>query len=194
MIDKEWAKSNSLNGNWEWGSSFCNVKLACNYFVFDIMSRHLAENPQIKRIVEIGTSTGGMALYLGMEAVRMGIEFHTWNIVKETTPETDKILDRLGVIQHIGDVFEHEKMIAELFSGQPVYYVEDGGNKYRGVETFTKYLEKDSLLSTHDYSQEIFSENLIATMETTQLLPLRVEEWGEKNAQFITLKVIGRKQ
>ena len=192
MRDLEWEKTQSINGNWEWGSRFCNVKLASNYFVFDIMSRHLAENPQITRIVEIGTHTGGMALYLGMEAVRMGIEFHTWDIEKQTTEDTDKILNKLGVIQHIGDAFEKESEIMEMISKEPTYLLCDGGNKHREVEMFAKYLPENSIISTHDYGQEIFSEDLIATMKMTQLLPLRVQEWGEKNAQFITLKVLNK--
>lgn len=192
MIDKEWLKGQNINGFWEWGSQFAGVRLSCNYFVFDIMSKHLSENPQIKKIVEIGTSTGGMALYLGMEAARMGIELHTWNIVKETTPETDKILNRLGVIQHIGDVFEHESSMAEMIRDQPTYLLADGGNKHRETETFVPYLQPDSLFSTHDYGQEIFDENLAVTMKKVNMMPLRVWEWGEKNAQFMTWKILGK--
>jgi hypothetical protein len=192
MIDKEWVKGQNINGSWEWGSQFAGVKLSCNYFVFDIMSKNLSENPQIKKIVEIGTSTGGMALCLGMEAVRLGIEFHTYNIKKETTPETDRILNRLGVIQHIGDVFEQEAVIAEMLRHQPTYLIADGGNKYRETEMFVPYLQPDSLFSTHDYGQEIFDENISATMKKINMMPLRVWEWGEKNAQFMTWKILGK--
>lgn len=190
MQDLEWNKTNSLNGNWEWGSNFCNVKLACNYFVFDVLSRHLAENPQIKRIVEFGSSTGGMALYLGMESVRLGIEFYTYNILKETTEDTDRILDRLGVRQHICDIFEEEKAIVESFGTEPVFLVADAGNKWREIERFAQFLPKGSILVSHDYGRELMDEMLELTFEKVKMLPLRCWEWNEKNVQMPVWKIL----
>jgi hypothetical protein len=189
-MDLEFAKTISMGGNWKWGTSFCNVKLACNPFVFHLMSNHLAENPQIKMICELGTHTAGMALYLGMESVRLGIPFHTWDIEKQTTADTDKILDRLGVIQHIGDVFEQEAEILKLIGDEPVMLICDSGNKCREVERFAPRLPKYSIISSHDYGEELKDDCLSWTYEHVHMMPIRAYEWGETNAQFPTWKIM----
>lgn len=188
MIDKQFAKTVSMNGDWEWGSKFAGVNLSCNYFVFDIMSRLVEENPQIQLICELGTHTGGMAIYLSIEALRKKIPFHTFEKDKQITRETNDLLEKLGATQHIYDVFEYPDKVIAIIQEQPTFLICDGGDKMKEVEKFLGYLKVGSVISCHDYPLEV--TDAIFPVLAEKCIPIRPFEWSEKNAQFVSWKVI----
>lgn len=186
--DLEWLKGQDINGSWQWGSQFAGVKLSCNYFVFDIMSRIIDENPQIQLICEIGSHTGGMAIYLSLEALRKKLPFHTFEKDKQITRETNDLLEKLGANMHIYDVFEYPDKVIAIIQEQPAYLICDGGRKHAELEKFIGYLKPGSVVSCHDYPLEINDSHFAPLYE--RAVPIRTFEWSEKNAQFSSWKII----
>lgn len=185
--DLEFAKTQNYNGDWAWGSKFAGIPLCCNYYVFDIMSRLIDENPQIKGIVEMGTHTGGMAVYLGLCGIQKGITVNTWEITKQISKETDTMLDKLGVIQHVFDVFAYSEKVIEQINKEPIYFLADGGDKKRELALFVPHLVRGSIVSVHDWGMEVTFKDLEAVAD--RLLPIRPEEWGQHNAQIASFLV-----
>jgi len=188
MKDREFAKTISINGDWAWGTQFAGIKMASNYFVFHLMSKLLSENPHIQKICEIGTHTGSMAVYLGLEGLKMGgVPVHTFEKDKQVTRQTSDLLEKLKVEQHIYDVGIYpDKVIAQI-KDQPTYLVSDGGNKVADANVFLDYLPSGSILSLHDYSIEVLDSQLGKIYE--KCIPIRPYEWNETNAQFASFKV-----
>lgn len=187
MRDLEFAKSNNFNGDWSWGNKFVGINMASNYYVFDIMSRLIDENPQIRSINECGTHTGTFAVYLGMEGVRKDIPVNTFEITKQVTKETNTILEKLGVNQHVWDVFAYPEKVIKLINKEPCYFIADGGDKPREAALFVPHLKPGSIFSIHDFGLEVTYKHLEGVAD--RLLAIRPEEWGQHNVQLASFLV-----
>ena len=187
MKDLEFAKSQDINGDWSWGNQFAGIKMNSNYFVFDIMSRLIDENPQIRLINEFGTHTGTFATYLGLEGVRKKITVITWEIQKQVSEETNNLLALLSVNQEICDVFAERDRIIEIVSAQPTYLICDGGDKQAEALIFGAVLPSGSIMSIHDWGQEVTYQHLEPIWD--KIIPIRPEEWGLHNCQFASFRI-----
>ena len=173
----------NLEGDWEWYQQFCGIEQSSNYYTNHIFSTIINENPAIKRIIELGTYTGSMAIALGLEGVRKGIEVQTFNCEEQTTAETQRILNKLDVIRNILDIFEPPNIpkIKALFD-KPVYLLCDNGNKRAEFHLFVQYLKPGSVVSVHDYGVEFMPKD--ADVHSALLTPFREEDWQNHNVQL----------
>lgn len=185
--DLEWLKTVDINGSWSWGNKFAGITMASNYYVFDIMSRLIDENPQIRSINEIGTHTGTFAVYLGIEGIRKNIPVRTFEINKQISKETNTLLEKFGVVQEVWDVFAYPEKVIELIDKEPCYLIADGGDKKREAAMFVPSLPSGSILSVHDWGQEVVFKDLEPIAD--RLIPIRPEEWARTNAQFASFKI-----
>ncbi len=165
------------SGDWEWFTQFVGVRMSCNYYAFHMMSKVLDSSPQVQGIVELGTYTGPMAMYLGMEGVRRDLPVLTIDIIDHLDAGTKKVLDRLGVVRHIGDLFDKELQarMRQTVSAGPVYMVVDGGHKAREFAEYLPMLKPGSVLSVHDWGDEFFPHDCEPFKE--KVAPLFEEEW-----------------
>lgn len=124
-----------------------------------------------------------MAIALGLEGIRKGIEVQTFNIKEETTAETQRILNKLDVIRNIFDIFEQENIakIKTLFD-KPVYLLCDNGNKRAEFQLFVQHLKPGSVVSVHDYGVEFMPED--AQAHRALLTPFHEEQWQNHNVQL----------
>jgi len=140
---------NSLNG-----CSIGGVTMAqywCELYLYEYV---LNFNPQIKRIIELGTWHGGFSLYLWLQARVRNMWFMTYDSVDWNTPA-------YGIIPYTKkDIFAHAEEIGEIISQVPTLLLCDNGNKAREIQTFAPYVTDNSIIFVHDWLDEIFPEDI----------------------------------
>ena len=145
----------------------------------------LDDNPDIMRIVELGTGSGGLTLLFGLYmTVRGGrvLSFDTYAM-----PDAGKWFERLSVDFHCQDIFTGEafKLIRE-FSGQGrMLLFCDNGDKPLELSTYVQAVKPNDLVMVHDYPQEItgISGGLEDILE-----PYRQEEFDAEHTFILSMR------
>lgn len=183
-------KHNPLEGDIEWGLEFCGVPMCSNYYVFHQMSKILNANPQIEQIIEYGTYTATMSMYLGMEGIRRGIPVYTYNIEKQTNDGTDKVLNHLGVNQIIMDIYKNREEIFPLLASKVTYLICDAQTKKDDAIMSVPHLKEGSIFAMHDFGVEVIDSDIEILYKTGRIMPIKSHEANHANCQFANFKVI----
>ena len=112
----------------------------------------LNANPQVTRIVELGTFKGGFSWYLDMQARARGIRFHTYDITApdREVPHFEKL-----------DIYRYSEDLARWLAGiGPVALFCDGGNKPRELQTFPRACASGSIFAAHDWGTETLPKDV----------------------------------
>lgn len=120
----------------------------------------ISANP-LRRIVEIGTGSGGLSVLFALYAAESGAEFTTY----DPHPQTDATpaFARLGIRQRKADVREPAvvtELAAMLQSEGRSLLVVDGVDHVGDVSRLADFLKPGDLVMVHDYahSREVFAE------------------------------------
>jgi hypothetical protein len=108
-------------------------------------------NPKPSQIIEIGTASGGLSVFLKIAAIQMGgCDFRTYDIREKITCQ--ELFNRLGIEFQKGDVFLMEGWIGGRIQspGRTVLFC-DGGDKAKELNTFSPYLKVGDIILSHDY-------------------------------------------
>lgn len=113
--------------------------------------------PAVDAIVELGTFKGGFSLYLASQAHWRGLGFRTYDVVAPGRQIP-------GFVQL--DIFAKADEIGEwIRAWETVIVFCDGGNKARELKTFSRYLDSNDLIATHDWGEEITETDVPAGLE-----------------------------
>ncbi len=141
----------------------------------------LDANPDILRIVELGTGHGGMSIHLGSFICGRGGNVLTIDRVRIMDGGYDlwsKFLSKYHVTFIERDVF-HPSTVIEVSNFIQNYRAMifcDNGDKKREVELYAKILKKGDILLAHDHPGELYVEDL--SEETLSILePFRQEDF-----------------
>lgn len=172
-----------------WHTTYCGVVAIQAWQDFMLWERFL-NLAQATSIMELGTFVGGFSLFLQHQAFGRGMTFYT--VDKEVfanfedpngalwlngtedffvkldcwTPAFDKLLD---------DITNTEKTLV-LFC--------DGGNKPLEMQTFVPKLRVGDLVATHDWGNEIGTEDLVSVKHMLEPVLLRECEELESLTRF----------
>jgi hypothetical protein len=176
----------------EFSLRFVGQEVQHSFFVYHIMSLILEANPQIAGIVELGTGTGGLTMYLGMWAARRGIPMTSFDInaYAMEAEGIPAVFEALGVNYEQHNVFQgpgHERARAAV-TGKPIYLFCDNGNKPEEFKMFVPMLESGSVVSVHDWTAEIRPEHVEAVVAEHKLEPFRQDLWLKHAAIMATWK------
>lgn len=138
-------------------TSFGGIPCAQYFVDFYLWECILNENPQLTRIIELGTWMGGFSLYLKAQADARNWDFVTF----------DSVLHMSRPIPNFNhmDIFANSEYVIKLMSLGPCALFCDNGNKPREVEVFGQYLSNDSILVVHDWNTEFTQENVPDCLE-----------------------------
>lgn len=173
--------------NLPWHTTFIGQRMQHNFWIYAIIDKVMAENPQIKSIVEIGTGSGALSSVFGLWGVKRNIPVLTIDKVMRHTPA---ILSRLGVEYMQADVFSDQvvQRIEALVGDSPTWIYCDGGSKRREVELFAPLVPADSIISAHDYQVEFFPDAVASGLIPEVISPYRPEWWMDMNVQLAMYK------
>jgi hypothetical protein len=123
----------------------------CDLYLWEAVLNY---NPQLKRIIELGTWLGGFSLYLQMQANIRDMWFITYDSIDFNT----KAHKTIPFVRK--DIFACEEEIGEQISSLPTILLCDNGNKAREIKTFSPYLTQNSILVVHDWMTEVFPDDI----------------------------------
>jgi predicted O-methyltransferase YrrM len=170
----------------EWGLEYCGIKMSSNYYTLDVISRVLTLNSHIKRIIEIGTYTGSLSIYLGLEGIRIGTPVYTFDIKRQHNQITNCIFNSLGIEFNEMDVFAHREQLFELFD-EPLFILCDGGIKSSEFAMVVPKLKSGSIVCVHDYSTEFLDSHWEPYTEYVQ--PIMKDEWMKHDTRLAIFKI-----
>jgi len=125
---------------------------------FDTLFKVLqGEGSKVARIIDLGTSHGGLAVFLQLYASTCGATVITWDRTSNV-PQHGDLLNRLGTVVRTGDILAdpvvQEEIRSSLRSEGLSILLCDNGDKKREVSLFAPSLKVGDLLLAHDYAPD----------------------------------------
>jgi hypothetical protein len=147
------------------GTRFCGLLMGQNQQAlpaFDTIFKTLerAGNP-LRRIIELGTSHGGLSVYLQLYCLVSGAQLVTYDR-PGFVPTYIELFGRLGVDYRAADVLGDAATITEigalLSAPGRCMLLCDNGDKVREFALYARFLKPDDLILAHDYceNREVF--------------------------------------
>jgi len=177
---------------------FAGQKAAHGFELYHHLSLLINANPQIRSIVELGSSKGAMSIYLGLWGARMGIPVHTFDLEPKPLMVNDGILGtaepifkKLGIQGHWVDFTtpEGHRQVVESVGTLPTLLYVDGGNKTNEFNTFVPLTAKDSVICVHDFFNDPVVGEIKSTdvEHTVQAHGLKLEPWESSKWSSLAL-------
>lgn len=136
---------------------FLGFPMSQNRYVVPAWS-YLLEVVEPKRIIEIGTSVGGMSCLLALAARKTEATFDTFDVGDTVDASTASLLSMLcgeGRGFHRKDVFDDlvfGEMTAEIRKEGPSLILCDGGDKIQEFRRFSPFLKPGDVIAAHDFA------------------------------------------
>lgn len=111
---------------------------------------------RFRRLIEIGTGSSALSLFLYLFCIERNAMFRTYDIAKRFHDS--------NIHRHVGfhrvfremDVFKAEEQIRDLLAGPGMSILFcDGGNKPKEAQTFAPALKVGDILALHDWGREV---------------------------------------
>jgi len=170
--------------------SFCGHIIRQTHSALFILEQILVSNPDITRIVELGTACGGLALFFGLHMFgRRDGRVLTLDIAPSMSDEWYRLANLLNIEFRKRNIWDESTVneVSEFIkSGRALIFI-DGGNKPKELTLYAPHAKKNDLIMTHDYAAEIHPNQL--TKETLSLLePFRQEEFDELKTWILSMR------
>jgi len=171
--------------------SFCGHIIMQTHSSLFMLEQILVSNPDITRVVELGTAYGGLALFFGLHMFGRNGRVLTLDISPAMTDEWYRLAGLLNIEFRKRDVW-NETTVSEatefVRSDRALIFI-DGGDKPRELTLYTPCAKANDLIMVHDYASEIDPKQL--TEETLSLLePFRQAEFDNLKTRTLSMRRI----
>jgi hypothetical protein len=133
-------------------------------YALDGLFRQLeSEGVRVRRIIELGTGSGGLSVLLALYCLDVGAEFVTYDAHARALDNAAFV--RLGIDLRVKDVrhaFVSAEIARAISSEGVTILVCDGGDKLADVNLFADHMKTGDLVLVHDYaaSKEVFERDV----------------------------------
>lgn len=121
------------------------------------------KNENIENVIEIGTSYGGLSLFLYEQSLINNFEFKTFDISDQRLLKS-WYGKEIPFNYFIGDCFDTliSDEIKNILDTKKTLLLCDGGDKKKEFNLFSRYIKDGSFIMAHDYSPDYnyFNENI----------------------------------
>lgn len=184
-----WAVNSDIS--WQWHLNFIGQYQQHNYYLYYIIDRIISQNPQITKIIELGTGYGALTMVLGLWGLRRNIPVYTVDIRPNKIDPIKQVLDTLKVTVLEKDIYSEQttKELQEIIQDKPILMVCDGLDKSIEINTWVPLLPNNSIVCGHDYRTECIPEK-IKDITDKHCVPFEEENWEKLNVQLVVYKKI----
>lgn len=171
-----------------WHTHFIGQHMQHNYWLYAIVDRVMAANPQLRSIVELGTGAGALTTVFGLWGIKRDLPVLTIdNVVRHDT----KMLSALKVRFCQLDIFSDEAAceMESCIGGAPTWLFCDGGWKGKELLTYAQTLPKGSIISAHDLGTEFKHDYHAGKLCDEGVIEVyQTDWWMENNIQLALYK------
>lgn len=118
-----------------------------NHRIFDYFPKFL-EAEQFDTVIEIGTSEGGLALYMHELSKQYKFKFWTYDVERKM-PDLPPFDFRH---KSAWDGQGYEEILRALHSNDKVLLLTDGGDKIKEFNLYGPHIKANDFIMTHDYA------------------------------------------
>ena len=140
-------------------------------------------NPDIKRVVELGTGEGGFTIFLAVHMSMRGGEVITFDVDHNKMPTpTRKLLKALQVRAVVANVFAEEtvnEIRGLLSSAERKLLICDNGDKEREFEVYAPFVRPGDLILVDDWRTEVRPEHLQPIMDAQGIEIVHAGAFGD---------------
>jgi cephalosporin hydroxylase len=141
--------------------TFAGYGIQQSWSALFMLNRVLDESKDIQRVVELGTGSGGLAIFFGLIMHNRAGKVIT---IDTTMPNqaTLKDFEYLNIEYLQVDVFSDKALdhIKDFIKGYRVLVLCDNGCKKKEFPLYTNIIKSNDLIMAHDWLAEIFKEDL----------------------------------
>lgn len=149
----------------EHATFFLGVSMMQQWVDLVVWENLLSANKDLQAVIELGTSAGGMALFLRLQTLQRGMQFWTFDINRPPEVDTGEVAKRLGlagcfrqadllsdtgqvqVIEFLGDPLLHPLLLfIDLF-------------KPRMFDDLAPHLQEGDIVGVHDFNGQFFQKH-----------------------------------
>lgn len=132
---------------------FLGVEMAQNSVAIPTFDEFFSRIGPVARVIEIGTSKGGLSIFLALYCQSVGAEFTTIDV--SSGPKYAGILKKLGARRIVGNVFDTRyafDICGQIIGEGVTVLLCDGGNKVREFNEFAQSLKPGDFILAHDFA------------------------------------------
>lgn len=184
-----WSVNSEIS--WQWHLNFIGQYQQHNYYLYYIIDRIINANPQITKIIELGTGYGALTMVLGLWGIKKNIPVYTVDIAPVKIQPIQNVLDCLKVKVLTKDIYSEQtiKDLQTIITNEPILLICDGLDKSIEINTWTPLLPLNSIICGHDYRTECIPEKIEKTVKE-YCEPFEPENWEKLNVQLVVYKKV----
>jgi len=154
-----------------------------------LLNQILVDNPDITRVVELGTYAGGLSVFFGLIMKNRGGRVIALDIVEPRNPYALEIFNVLNTTFYKQDISGSEgiETVKQFISDGRALIFNDGGDKKGTLPVYAKLAKTDDLIMSHDWMAEIFPKDLNDEILSTLEL-YRHEDFKALRARILSMK------
>ena len=144
-------------------NSFCGFKMEQSWSLIFVLNKVLNDNPDIKRIVELGTGQGGLTIYFGLMMANIRGKVLTFDTKLPNQDWFRFITERrLPIDYRFESNFSQlaQDDVRNFIKDEKVLIFCDNGNKAREIRMYGSKLKSGDLIMAHDWGTEIREEHI----------------------------------
>ncbi len=154
-----------------------------------LLSKFFGENRDVKRVVDIGTGTGGLSLFFGMHMLQRDGKVLSFDIEETQSEQARRDFEKLNIDFRKMNVFaEHTvKRVKEFISDEPALIFCDNGNKGQEFPLYARTLKQGDFIMAHDWGIEISAGNFDGFIHSA-LEPYLQEEFDKEETYILSMR------
>jgi predicted O-methyltransferase YrrM len=154
-----------------------------------MLCKFFGDNPDVKRVVDIGTGCGGLTLFFGANMLQRDGKVLSFDIEETQSAEAARDFEKLNITFHKMSVFYNNavELVREFIVDEPALVFCDNGNKGREFPLYAKTLKPGDFIMAHDWPIEISAGNINEYTHSI-LEPYRQEEFDKEETYILSMR------
>lgn len=162
---------------------------AQTWSAISMLSKFFGENRDVKRVVDIGTGTGGLTLFFGMHMLQRDGKVLSLDIEEVQSAQARRDFEKLNIDFRKMDVFAESavELVKEFIMDEKALIFCDNGKKSREFPLYARMLKPGDFIMAHDWGIEISEGDLDELIHSCLELFLQ-EEFDKEETYILSMR------
>jgi len=160
-----------------------------------MLTKFFSDNRDVKRVVDIGTGTGGLTLLFGLNMLQRDGKVLSLDIEETQSAQARRDFEKLNITFEKADAFQKDvvDLVQRFIKGERALIFCDNGCKPREFALYTRILKEGDFIMAHDWRIEITPLDL--DRQTLSMLePYLQEEFDREETYILSMKRVSNEE